>query len=223
MKILLVEDEKELSAAVKKLLVLSGYDVDCAFDGVQAVEEARYNAYDCVVMDIMMPKMDGLTALGKMRANGMETPVLLLTAKAELDDKVAGLDAGADDYLPKPFAVKELLARIRALTRRQSNLVSPHQLGNMTLHPDTFELEAQGKVRLTNKEFKLLEYLVRNHNMYLSTERIMENVWDYDAEAEINVVWVFISSLRKKMESVGTDYQIKAARNIGYRLEKKNG
>ena len=223
MKILLVEDEKELSAAVKKLLTVSGYEVECAYDGAEAVEAARYNAYDCVVMDIMMPKMDGLTALGKMRANGLNTPVLLLTAKAELDDKVAGLDAGADDYLPKPFAVKELLARIRALTRRQNTVVPPHTLGNMVLHPDTYELEAVGKVRLTNKEFKLLEYLIRNNNMYLSTERIMENVWDYDAEAEINVVWVFISSLRKKMEAVGADYHIKAARNIGYRLEKKNG
>ena len=223
MKILLVEDERELSNVVKKLLTVSGYEVTCAYDGLAGLEEARYGEYDCVVMDIMMPKMDGLTALGKMREAGLSTPVLLLTAKAELDDKVAGLDAGADDYLPKPFAGKELLARIRALTRRQATLIQPHTLGNMTLHPDTYELEAVGKVRLTNKEFHLLEYLVRNNNMYLSTERIMESVWDYDAEAEINVVWVFISSLRKKMDAVGCDYQIKAARNIGYRLEKKNG
>lgn len=223
MKILLVEDEKELSQAVKKLLTVSGYEVDCAYDGLAALECVRYDTYDCIVMDIMMPRMDGLTALKRMRENGLNTPVLLLTAKAELDDKVTGLDAGADDYLPKPFAVKELLARIRALTRRQAVVVSPYSLGNMTLHPDTCELEAVGKVRLTNKEYKLLEYLVRHNNMYLSTERIMENVWDYDAEAEINVVWVFISSLRKKMDAVGCDYQIKAARNIGYRLEKKNG
>lgn len=223
MKILLVEDERELSNVVKKLLTVSGYEVTCAYDGLAGLKEARYGEFDCVVMDIMMPKMDGLTALGKMREAGLSTPVLLLTAKAELDDKVAGLDAGADDYLPKPFAGKELLARIRALTRRQATLIQPHSLGNMTLHPDTYELEAVGKVRLTNKEFHLLEYLVRNNNMYLSTERIMESVWDYDAEAEINVVWVFISSLRKKMDAVGCDYQIKAARNIGYRLEKKNG
>lgn len=223
MKILLVEDERQLSQAVKKLLMVSGYEVDTAFDGVEALEQSAYNAYDCIVMDIMMPRMDGLTALKRMRERGLNTPVLLLTAKAELDDKVEGLDAGADDYLPKPFAMKELLARLRALMRRQTVVVSPYTLGNMTLHPDTFELEAVGKCRLTNKEYRLLEYLVRNNNMYLSTERIMENVWDYDAEAEINVVWVFISSLRKKMEAVGADYQIKAARNIGYRLEKKNG
>lgn len=223
MKILLVEDEKQLSQAVKKLLMVSGYEVDTAFNGQEAVEQTAYNTYDCIIMDIMMPVMDGLTALKKMRAKGLNTPVLLLTAKAELDDKVEGLDAGADDYLPKPFAMKELLARIRALLRRQAVVVSPYTLGNMTLHPDTFELEAVGKCHLTNKEYRLLEYLVRNNNMYLSTERIMENVWDYDAEAEINVVWVFISSLRKKMEAVGADYQIKAARNIGYRLEKKNG
>jgi DNA-binding response OmpR family regulator len=222
MKILLVEDEAELSAAVQKLLKVSGYEVECAYDGVQALEFTRYGTYDCIVMDIMMPRLDGLGALAKMRADGVNTPVLLLTAKAELDDKVAGLDAGADDYLPKPFAVKELLARIRALTRRQSTVVSPYTLGNLTLKPDTFELQAVGTVRLTNKEFRLLEYLIRNNTMYLSTERIMENVWDYDAEAEINVVWVFISSLRKKMESVGADYHIKAARNVGYRLEKIN-
>jgi len=223
MKILLVEDEKELSAAVQKVLVLSGYEVDCAYDGLAGLTATRQGEYDCVVMDIMMPKMDGLTALKLMRQDGLNTPVLLLTAKAELDDKVAGLDAGADDYLPKPFALKELMARIRALTRRQAVVVSPYTLGNITLHPDTYELSAQSTVRLTNKEFKLMEYLIRNHTMYLSTERIMESVWDYDAEAEINVVWVFISSLRKKLDAVGADYQIKAARNVGYRLEKRNG
>lgn len=219
MKLLLVEDEKELSAAVKRALVASQYEVDTAYDGLQALDCVRDNTYDCIVMDIMMPRMDGLQALRRMRASGIHTPVLMLTAKAELDDRVVGLDAGADDYLPKPFALKELLARIRALTRRRGDIVQPYTLGNMTLDPATFELRAVGTTRLTNKEFALLEYLIRNRNMYLSTEKILENVWDYDTEAEINVVWVFISSLRKKLEAVGADHTIKAARGIGYRLE----
>ena len=219
MRLLLVEDEKELSAAVKRVLVANQYDVDTAYDGLQALDYVSDYTYDCIIMDIMMPRLDGLQALRRIRAAGNNTPVLMLTAKAELDDRVGGLDAGADDYLPKPFALKELLARIRALTRRKGEIIQPYTLGNMTLNPSTYELTAKSTVRLTNKEFALLEYLIRNSNMYLSTEKILENVWDYDTEAEINVVWVFISSLRKKMEAAGADHTIKAARGVGYRLE----
>ena len=149
--------------------------------------------------------------------------MLMLTAKAELDDRVAGLDAGADDYLAKPFALKELLARIRALCRRKGDIAQPYTLGNMSLDPNTYELTAKSTTHLTNKEFALLELLIRNKNMYLSTEKILIEVWDYDTEAEINVVWVFISSLRKKLDAVGADHTIKAARGIGYRLEVRDG
>ena len=145
----------------------------------------------------------------------------MLTARSEIDDKVLGLDLGADDYLTKPFVVKEFLARVKALVRRKGEYTDGLTLGNMTLDGATYELSAAGKIRLTNKEYRLMEYLIRNKDALLSTEKIMENVWDYDSEAEINVVWVYLSSLRKKMEQIGADYTIKAVRGLGYRLEKK--
>ena len=155
-----------------------------------------------------------------MRAEKINTPVLLLTAKSETDDKVKGLDAGADDYLTKPFSVKELLARIRALTRRKGDITESHSIGNLTLDSGKSEITAKTTLRLTNKEYKLLEYLIRNKNMLLSTERIMENVWDFDSDSDINTVWAYISALRKKLETVGADHTIKAVRGVGYRLEK---
>ena len=145
----------------------------------------------------------------------------MLTARSDIEDKVKGLDLGADDYLTKPFVIPELLARVRALTRRKSGYTETYKIGNFSLNFDTFELCGTKNVRLTNKEYKLMEYLIRNKDVLLSTEKIMENVWDYDSAAEINVVWVFISALRKKLEEIGADYTIKAVRGVGYRLEKK--
>ncbi|HBF86510.1 MAG TPA: DNA-binding response regulator [Clostridiales bacterium] len=218
MKLLLVEDERDLSDAVKKVLEISKYDVKTAYDGEEALAILNAEKFDGVILDVMMPKLDGVSVLKILREKGDQTPVLMLTAKAETDDKVSGLDAGADDYLTKPFVVKELLARIRAITRR-SGLSDCYSVGNTTLDPNVSELKtANGSVRLTNKEFKLTEYLMRNKNILVSTEKIMDAVWDIESEAEINVVWVFISALRKKLELIGSDCKIKAVRGVGYKL-----
>lgn len=223
MRLLLAEDERELSDTIKRVLEYNKYDVDVAYDGEAALALATDMRYDGVILDIMMPKMDGISVVKAMRASKNNTPVIILTAKAEIDDRVLGLDAGADDYLTKPFAIKELLARIRALTRRNADSFESYTFGNTELRCDTFELCAPtSSVRLTAKEFKLMEHLIRNKNVILSTERLMESVWGYDSDSEINVVWVFISSLRKKLESVGSNCTIKAVRGLGYRLEEGN-
>lgn len=220
MRILIAEDERDLAEAIKRVFEYNLYDVDVVHDGASALGELNKTKYDAAVIDIMMPKMDGISVVKELRANGNSTPVLILTAKAEIDDKVDGLDAGADDYLTKPFVVKELLARIRALTRRTSDSVSHLTIGNTTLDSESFELCANGSIRLTSKEFRLMEHLIKNKNMLLSTEKLMESIWGSDSDAEINVVWVFISSLRKKLESIGSDHTIKAVRGVGYRLEE---
>ena len=197
MKLLLVEDERELSQAVKKVLEYHKYDVDCAYDGQQALDMTAKDTYDGIVMDVMMPKVDGITAVKRLRERGDNTPILMLTAKAEVDDKVQGLDVGADDYLTKPFAVKELLARIRALLRRKGE-VAVYTIGNTTLNPETFALKALSEVRLSNKEYRLMEYLINNKNSFSSTEKLMENVWDWESEAEINVVWVRSATVKPR-------------------------
>ena len=221
MKILLVEDEKDLSAAIKKVLTLNNYVVDTAFDGEEALFFAQNSEYDGMVLDVMMPKKNGFEVIKELRARKNAIPVLMLTAKAEIDDKVMGLDCGADDYLTKPFAVKELLARIRALTRRKSDTLVSFSFGNVILKPDTFEIATSvSSARLTNKEFALMEYLVKNNNVLLSTEKIFQNVWDFETESELNVVWVFISSLRKKLKQIEANCTITATRGVGYRLEE---
>ena len=221
MKILLAEDERDLSAAIVRVLKFNKFDVDAVYDGEEALDYLSYSEYDGVILDVMMPKKDGFSVVKAMREKGNKTPVLMLTARSDIEDKVKGLDLGADDYLTKPFVIPELLARVRALTRRKSGYTETYKIGNFSLNFDTFELCGTKNVRLTNKEYKLMEYLIRNKDVLLSTEKIMENVWDYDSAAEINVVWVFISALRKKLEEIGADYTIKAVRGVGYRLEKK--
>ena len=219
MLILLVEDERDLSSTIKKVLELSKFDVVCAYDGLQAIEKIHEQPFDIIILDVMMPRMNGFEVAKRARAEGYSTPILMLTARSEIDDKVLGLDSGADDYLTKPFQIKELLARVRALLRRRSDYIETYSIGNVTLDHDTFEIKAKDSVRLTNKEYKLMETLIRNKGILLSTERIMELVWDYDTEAEINVVWAFLSSLRKKLSSIGANVTIKAVRGVGYRLE----
>lgn len=222
MKLLLAEDEVDLSAAIKQILEIGGYAVDAVFNGDDALYYAENGSYDGVILDVMMPGLDGITVVKKLREHGYGVPVLILTARAEIDDKVLGLDSGADDYLTKPFAAKELLARVRALTRRKAETLSAVTFGGVTLDPETCELRAaEGSVRLTNKEYRLMEYLIRNHNAVLSTERIFGQVWDSEAEAELSVVWVFISALRKKLKNIGAGCEIVAARGVGYRLEEK--
>lgn len=220
MRVLLAEDEKALSKAVVKIFEKNNYSVDAVYDGEEAVAFLESGNYDVAVLDIMMPKLDGMRVLKKIRAAGNQIPVLMLTAKAEIEDRVLGLDCGANDYLPKPFDTRELLARIRAITRGKTETENKIALGNVTLDRKTFELSSpSGGYRLTNKEFQLLEYFMANPKRLLSTEQIMEKVWGYDSEAEINVVWVYISYLRKKLSSIGADVQIKASRNAGYYLE----
>lgn len=222
MRLLFAEDEKSLSKAVGTILEKNNYSVDAVYDGEEALAYLASGNYDGVILDIMMPKMDGITVLKNMRERGDRTPVLLLTAKSEVDDKVLGLDSGANDYLTKPFAAKELLARIRAMTRSQSvHTASQLHVGNITLDSATFTLYSQsGSFRLANKEYQMMELLMRNPGHILSAEQFMDRIWGYDSETEINVVWVYISYLRKKLEALQADIQIKATRNVGYSLEE---
>lgn len=221
MRILLAEDERSLSRAVSAILVKNHYSVDAVYDGEEALNFLATGNYDGVVLDLMMPKMDGITVLKKMRQAGNHTPVLILSAKSEIDDKVLGLDSGANDYLTKPFAAKELLARIRAMTRNHSDQMDSRlMLGNVTLDCATFELSGPlESYKLANKEFQMMEMLMRNPRNLISTERFMERIWGYDSDTELNVVWVYISYLRKKLTAIGADVQIKAQRNAGYYLE----
>lgn len=224
MRLLLAEDEKELSKALVAILKHNHYSVDAVYDGKEALAYLDGENYDGVILDIMMPEIDGITVLKKIRQRGNQVPVLILTAKSEIDDRVLGLDSGADDYLSKPFDTKELLARIRAVTRRKTESNSAVlQMGNISLNCTNFELSTpKGSVRLSNKEFQMLEMMIANRGQLISTERFMEKIWGYDSDAEINVVWVYISYLRKKLISLGADIQIKAARNQGYCLEGGN-
>jgi DNA-binding response OmpR family regulator len=224
MRLLLAEDERNLSDALVAILTHANYSVDAVYDGREAIDYLENGEYDGVILDIMMPKADGLTVLRTIRAEGNAVPVLLLTAKSEIDDRVEGLDAGADDYLPKPFAAKELLARIRAMTRRQPVLQDTLlRYGNITLSRTDFTLTGpDGSVKLANKEFQVMEMLLSNPGRTIPTERFLEKIWGYDSEAEINVVWVNLSALRKKLASLGADIQIKASRGLGYSLELMN-
>lgn len=222
LRLLFAEDELSLSKAVCAILQKNNYSVDAVYDGAEALEYIKSENYDGIILDIMMPKMDGIEVLKKMRSEGNNTPVLILTAKSEIDDKVLGLDSGANDYLTKPFAVKELLARIRAMTRtsaQQSDAVL--KFGNVSLDSASFELSApKGSYKLANKEFQMMEMLMRHPKNLVSTEHFMERIWGFDSEAEINVVWVYISYLRKKLSAIGANIQIKAQRNAGYFLEE---
>lgn len=221
MKILLVEDEKDLSNALVRILLANKYNVDTAYDGLQGLELTHNNTYDLIITDVMMPKMDGLEFIRTIRRENNPTPVLILTAKSEIDDKVEGLDAGADDYLTKPFSLKEFLARIRSLLRRKGGLIEPYCVGNLELDHNTFEIKTPyASLPLTDTEYRLMEYLIRNKNVVLSTERIMDNIWGYDSEAEINVVWAYLSNLRKKLNEIQSDVTIKAMRGVGYKLVK---
>ncbi len=222
MKLLLVEDEKSLSRAVQTILEKNHYTVDAVFDGEEALSYLDLDNYDGVILDIMIPKIDGITVLKTVRAKGNNVPVILLTAKSEIDDKVLGLDSGANDYLTKPFDMKELLARLRAMTRVQtSHTNSQLQFGNITLDSVNFELcSPSGNFRLANKEYQMMELLMRHPKNSIPTEQFMERIWGYDSDTDIRVVWVYISYLRKKLEALDANIQIKVARNIGYSLEE---
>ena len=220
MRILIADDEVELLRPIVTILTHQGYDVTTAADGLEAVEKAAEGTYDCMVFDIMMPKMDGIEALKRIRATGNLTPVIMLTAKAEVDDRVEGLDAGADDYLTKPFAIKELLARIRSMTRRNTSF-HPSKLRFGSLHLDTErqELSAHNSIRLARKEAKLMEYLMQNPGKELSTQDIYMRVWK-DEDENMDIVWVYISFLRQKLRAVGTDIMIAGESGGSFMLKK---
>ncbi len=221
MRILLAEDEKELSRALVAILKHNNYSVDAVYNGQDALDYIDTGLYDGVVLDIMMPKVDGITVLQTIRKQGNSVPVILLTAKSEIDDRVLGLDSGADDYLTKPFSTKELLARIRAMTRRKTETThSVLTFGNICLDRTTFELSSPSNtIKLANKEFQMLEMLMTTPSKIISNEVFMEKIWGYDSDTDLSVVWVYISYLRKKLASLNADIQIKATRNRGYSLE----
>ena len=221
MRLLYAEDEKSLARAVSTLLVRNNYSVDVVHDGQSALDYLETGNYDGAILDVMMPKADGFEVLRRMRARGDSTPVLLLTARSEIDDRVAGLDSGANDYLTKPFDMKELLARIRAMTRVLS--VQPDKtlsFGAVTLDCASYDLRGPGgSTKLAGKEFQMMEMLMRDPRKLVSTEAFMDRIWGYDSEAELNIVWVYISTLRKKLKGIEADIEIKAQRGVGYYLE----
>ena len=221
MKLLYAEDEISMSEAIVDILEYHNYIVDAVYDGDAALEYARSEQYDGIILDIMMPYRSGLEVLKMLRREGRRTPVLLLTARSEVEDRITGLDSGADDYLPKPFDMGELLARVRAMLRRKEDYTpSVLTFGNISLDSRSFELKGkEGSVFLPKLEYQLMELLMLNKGIYLSTEDVLVKVWGYDTDVEIGVVWVYISYLRKKLEELNADIVIKAKRNIGYTLE----
>lgn len=220
MRLLLAEDEKELANALEAVFKHNHYSLDVVYNGADAYDWASSQEYDGIILDIMMPKMSGLEVLEALRKDGSIVPILLLTAKSEVDDKVLGLDLGADDYLAKPFAMKELLARVRAMTRRKTKLESNVlEFEGLTLNRESFELAyRENKIRLGSKEYQMMELLMQNPNAYLSAEQFMQKIWGFDTDAEIGVVWVYLSYLRKKLQGIQAPIEIKAARGIGYKL-----
>ena len=221
MRLLIAEDEEDLAEALGVFFEKNHFSVDVVHDGRAACEYAESNAYDAIILDVMMPYMDGFAALRRMRERGDKTPIMMLTARGETRDRIEGFDSGADDYLPKPFDPDELLVRVRAMLRR-SEAYRPSVLtfDDLTLDPASGELSCGRKrVRLSGREFQLMELFLRSPGMLFSAERLMEKIWGWDSEAEINVVWVNISNLRKKLKAIGSGAQIKASRGLGYLLE----
>ena len=223
MKLLLAEDERSLARAITHILEKNCCSTDTVFDGETALKYLENGDYDGAILDIMMPKLDGISVLKALRSQGNPIPVLLLTAKSEIDDKVLGLDSGANDYLTKPFDTRELLARIRAMTRSGKSADSRLTLGNITLNRANYKLSSPyGSFHLANKEFQMMELLMANPRQLVSPDRFLEKIWGYDTEAEINVVWVYISYLRKKLTALRSDISIRAVRNAGYLLEENS-
>ena len=222
MRILIAEDELTIARALKVMLEKNKYAVDMVHNGLDALEYILAVCYDALVLDIMMPGMDGIQVLRAARSRGIATPALFLTAKAEIDDRVAGLDAGADDYLPKPFAAPEFLARVRALVRRSDSYAAPIlRLGNLMLDCGQYTLASpMGTLRLNNKEYQLMELFMRHPRQVFSCEHLMEKIWGLDAEAEIDVVWTYIGFLRKKLKQLEATAELRTIRGAGYALEE---
>lgn len=222
MRLLIADDDRDIAKALTALFEHNHYSVDAVYNGNDAYDYAAGGDYDGLVLDIMMPGMDGLEVLQRLRADGVTTPVLLLTAKSEVEDRVTGLDAGADDYLPKPFAASELLARVRAMLRRKEQYRRDVlEFEGMTLDVSTFELGYSSEsMRLVSREFQMLELLMQSPGNVISTEQFMERIWGWDSDVDVSVVWVYISNLRKKFDKLGAPVNIKAVRGVGYCLER---
>lgn len=223
MRLLIAEDEQDLAEALTVFFERNHFSVDAVHDGLSALDYAESGAYDAIILDVMMPGMDGVEVLRRARKSGVTTPVMMLTAKGERDDRITGFNAGADDYLPKPFDPDELLARVRAMLRR-GDVFTPTCLsfGDLSLNTDTGILSCRERsVRLNGREFQLMELFLRNPGQLFSAERLMEKIWGWDSEAEINVVWVHVSNLRRKLQGVGSSVAISAKRGMGYLLEER--
>lgn len=221
MKILVAEDEPQLLRVLTVAMEHAGYDVDPVDDGLKAVEHAKENSYDVIMLDIMMPVMDGITALKKIRESGDKTYILMLTAKAEVDDRVTGLDSGADDYLTKPFSLKELLARLRSKERREDDFTpNKLELGDVTLNVSKQELVSHNSIRLSGTETQLMNYFLLNQNKELSTEELLNHVWKNDIDANADVVWIYISYLRQKLQSIQSSVRIEGDKGGSYKLVK---
>lgn len=221
MKLLYAEDEPALSEAVVDYLTYHKYIVDAVYNGEDAYDYAISGGYDGIILDIMMPKRDGLEVLAALRRNGCRTPVLLLTAKTQVEDRIQGLDTGADDYLPKPFDMGELIARIRAMLRRREeyhpDLI---RFGDLTLDLQSGAISVgEMSFQLPKQEYRVMEQLMLNHTLYLSSEQLLVKAWGYDAETDLNIVWLYISYLRKRLSAMDSRVEIVSKRNVGYKLE----
>lgn len=224
MRLLIAEDELDLAEALTVFFQKNHFSVDAVNDGADAYEYASSGEYDAIILDVMMPKMNGIDVLRRLRAEGIKTPVMMLTAKGMKDDRITGLNAGADDNLPKPFEPDELICRVRAMLRRSDNYrPSALEFGDVTLDPSTGLLACSGRsVRLSGREYQVMELFMRSPNIVFSADKIMERVWGWDSDAEINVIWVHISNLRKKLRSIGSKITIRAVRGLGYALEESD-
>lgn len=222
MKLLLIEDEKELSEALFQILTKNKYSVDTVYDGEDGLDYALTGIYDVIILDIMLPKLDGLSLLKKIRKEGILTPVIMLTAKSQIEDRVTGLDLGADDYLTKPFAVEELLARLRSITRRKGIVINDNILtyGDMRLNINTYDLDVNDEsIRLTLKEFEIIKYFMERPKCVVSKDDLITKLWGFDSEVEYNNIEVYISFLRKKLSYLNSKVNIVTIRGVGYRLE----
>jgi len=221
LKILIVEDERELSDVLAVLLKQNLHEVDAVYNGIDGEDYAMSGVYDAIILDIMLPGKSGTDVLRSLRAQGNATPILLLTARSEAEDKIHGLDLGADDYLTKPFVTGELLARLRAITRRGNEFIGDTlQVGGTTLDKNTHELSGKtSAVKLSVKEYQILNMLMQNNSQIIPKERFIEKIWGFDSDAEYNSIEVYVSFVRKKLAAISSDLQIKAVRNVGYSLE----
>ena len=224
MRLLIAEDELDLAEALTVFFQKNHFSVDAVNDGADAYEYASSSEYDAIILDVMMPKMNGIDVLRRLRAEGIKTPVMMLTAKGMKDDRITGFNAGADDYLPKPFEPDELICRVRAMLRRSDNYrPSALEFGDVTLDPSTGLLACSGRsVRLSGREYQVMELFMRSPNVVFSADKIIERVWGWDSDAEINVIWVHISNLRKKLRSIGSKITVRAVRGLGYALEESD-